>query len=73
MEPRTYCPVVDGIPGLFPGTPSIIEEADVNEDVSRESAPDENNPRDDHHNSSGHDSEQAYAEDVTFGYVKPWK
>ena len=57
MKTKTYCPVVDGIPGLFPGTPSIIEEVDDNEDVSKDPAPDENNPHDSHHDSIGQNSE----------------
>ena len=51
MKPETYCPIVDGIPGLFSGTPSIIEEVDD------KPAPDENNPQDDHHDSSSQNSE----------------
>lgn len=57
MKTETYCPVVDGIPGLFSGTPSIIEDVDNNEDVSKESAPDENNPHDGHHDFIGQNSE----------------
>ena len=24
MKPKTYCPVIDGIPGLFSGSPSVV-------------------------------------------------
>ena len=44
MEPRTYCPVIDGIPGLFPGTITPIPERD--EEGTPINTPNESNPHD---------------------------
>ena len=46
MEPKTYCPSIDGIPGLFSGTPSVVESDD--EDTTVESSRNESDLPDVH-------------------------
>lgn len=51
MKHKTYCPIIDGIPGLFPGTVTPIPERD-DEGIPVEPTPNKDNLRDVHDGSN---------------------